>query len=118
FMHYWPNHSRRRVTSNRHALCAFLICCLLWGHERHALAQPVTNTAPPQVRAAQDDAAIAHWCAPELIRVGDNVCFFEPAPGRPPASQPSSDRRGTLVIFLHSLIGAEPDAAWEQQRRM
>lgn len=65
-------------------------------------------TPPPQ------DAASAHWCAPELTPLTMHVCHYAPPMREGVASRDS----GTLVIFLHSLVSAEPRAAWEQQRRM
>lgn len=51
------------------------------------------------------------WCAPELESVTSTVCYH--APGGP-----SAERPGTLVIFLHSLIGEGSSWAWQQQRLM
>lgn len=53
-----------------------------------------------------------HWCAPGLTRLSERLCYY----GAASAAAPSD--AGTLVIFLHSLIGAAPRAAWEQQLRM
>lgn len=76
-----------------------------------AMALAALGSAQP---AQAEPQSPTHWCAPELQALGENVCFH------PGASAPSASLGGgrTLVIFLHSLIGAEPGAAWEQQRRL
>ncbi len=69
---------------------------LRWGH-RAALAE-----------SGSVEGAIAPWCAPELSTVGAQTCFY-----RPP-----NVNSGTLVIFLHGLTSAAPEAAWPLQRRL
>jgi predicted esterase len=64
--------------------------------------------------ARADSEARAHWCAPELRVVASGVCFHQPKG----EERRRSDGGRTLVIFLHSLIGASDGAAWEQQRRL
>lgn len=59
--------------------------------------------------ARAETTSDAPWCAPELTPLSEQVCFFR-------AKQQPTPK--TLVIFLHSLIGAEARAAWPQQRRM
>lgn len=75
---------------------------------------------PPKERSARAQASEAtHWCAPELTRINENVCFYDPAENRTvDVGKDTRPKEGTLVVFLHSLIGAEPTAAWELQRRM
>lgn len=89
-----------------------LVALVLFG-SKQGHAQPVGESG-----ASLSDKD-AHWCAPELTRLNDRVCFYTPARREGAVVTPGSlGRSGTLVIFLHSLIGAEPTAAWEQQRRM
>jgi predicted esterase len=80
-----------------------------------------------------------HWCAPELEALTDAACYVaEPPPEAcPPATAPGEQdaagpspapqgsaasvapaAHGTLVIFLHSLVGAGSRWQWEQQRVM
>lgn len=68
----------------------------------------VSNTA-----ADPSDQPREHFCAPELRPLGDGACLHV---GEDERGQGNETR--TLVIFLHSLIGANPGAAWEQQRRL
>ncbi len=64
------------------------------------------------VNARADEARdAAAWCAPELSELSPQVCIYRP-------SVPAATEDRTLVLFLHSLIGAAPKAAWDQQRRM
>lgn len=80
------------------------VSALLWVSTSHGqAAQPEASTSTP-----------AHWCAPELQALGENVCFYSSGASAGVAAPPSR----TLVIFLHSLIGAQNGAAWEQQRRL
>jgi predicted esterase len=76
------------------------------------------------------------WCAPELEALTDAACYAsEPAPdASASAASPSAHAtnptaqvgvpsmapapHGTLVIFLHSLVGARSSWQWEQQRVM
>ncbi len=63
--------------------------------------------------AARNRGDTAAWCAPGLVSLSDHVCFYEPKNRK---LGPKGQR--TLVIFLHSLVGAAPEAAWPQQLRM
>lgn len=96
---------------------------------------------------ASEKSESAHWCAPELRALNADVCFYSPedSPTKRASAtrkarrteQGSATRKAprrteqawatrkaprrtneTLVIFLHSLIGAQPGGAWELQRRM
>jgi predicted esterase len=71
-------------------------------------------TTHGETARAESSTREVRWCAPELRVFGENVCFYSPS-GEATSATGSS---GTLVIFLHSLIGAEHGAAWEQQRRL
>jgi predicted esterase len=51
------------------------------------------------------------WCAPELEALSETVCYYAPPGETTPTAK-------TLVIFLHSLIGASDRAAWPLQLRM
>lgn len=62
--------------------------------------------------AAEEEPAGDRWCSPELDTIGDSVCFV-PAPKSEAAGTPK-----TLVIFLHSLVGATGSFRWDQQRLM
>lgn len=54
------------------------------------------------------------WCAPEAEEIQAGVCFYEPVVETGHA--PETDSSKTLVLFLHSLVGAKSDWQWEQQR--
>jgi predicted esterase len=63
-----------------------------------ALLTPLTSRA--------EDATVG-WCAPELEVIEEGICYA-------PADSAASSRH--LVIFLHSLVGANSSWQWEQQR--
>lgn len=71
-----------------------------------------TATVEPGPEVARE-----HWCAPELTRLMDTVCYYTPL-SQPQYESKGTPDSGTLVIFLHSLVSAQPKAAWEQQIRM
>lgn len=85
---------------------------------RWGLSASFVSTALAQTQTQEAITEPSHWCAPELTKLNDNVCYFAPNEGETKASSADAPPNGTLVIFLHSLIGAKPKAAWEQQRRM
>lgn len=94
-----------------------LACCVgaivMWTTPSFAesAAAPSSSTAPSST--AQSNVPVDdHWCAPGLTRLSDRLCYYDGA------GAPTQADAGTLVIFLHSLIGAAPRAAWEQQLRM
>lgn len=60
-------------------------------------------------RATERDTS---WCAPELIALGEDTCFFEPE------QEPKRTSNRVLVIFLHGLVGDGSSWQWEQQRLM
>ncbi len=94
--------------------CLALTAFALGLHLDLAWAQTATGPKAPEVLPSASE-----WCAPELMRINDNVCFYDPAEAMAAAHvEGVSDKQGTLVVFLHSLIGVEAGAAWEQQRRM
>lgn len=51
------------------------------------------------------------FCAPELEALGGGACYV--APKKHAANEPK-----TLVLFLHSLVGARGNWQWEQQRTL
>src|SRR5690606_35587819 len=97
-------------------------CCVV----SSALAAPTAPVAGSSQRAATRAAPAAPtpaaasgladeglgfaWCAPELRAVTADVCFGDPRETAAPSQ--------TLVIFLHSLLGADQGSAWQQQRHM
>src|SRR5690606_13234556 len=76
-----------------------------------ASAQPAPESAAPAraTDAAADRPAPPRWCAEELSELGDGMCYFEAAADAPPT---------TLILFLHTLVGANSSWQWEQQRLM
>lgn len=62
--------------------------------------------APEAVRAEEGGD---EFCAPELESLGGGACFVTPK--KEVANEPK-----TLVLFLHSLVGARGGWQWEQQR--
>jgi predicted esterase len=76
-------------------------------------------TPSPSAPSPASTAAAERWCAPELEAIGEMVCFISPAAaaqaeGKAAEGASAGDR--TLVIFLHSLMGATGDFRWQQQR--
>jgi predicted esterase len=95
------------------------VACLLFASGLLVLLRTSRLFAELSQPVASNVGNEAHWCAPELVRVNDRACYFAPTlEGHDELKRSENHTRGTLVIFLHSLIGAEPMAAWEQQRRM
>ena len=85
------------------------------------------------------DAEPPRWCAPELEALTDAACYAaEPPPDASPSAAVPGEQHaaamspdahgsipsvapaahGTLVIFLHSLVGTRSRWQWEQQRIM
>lgn len=64
-----------------------------------------TGRADEQPRKAPD------WCVEGSVTLSDGMCFFEPPPDAAVATESS-----TLVIFLHSLVRADSDWQYEQQK--
>lgn len=90
------------VTSLRRVFCC---SALRYGAAIGVSALAVTRSAG----AGSDNAP--RWCAPELEMV-DDACFF----GAEDRVEPTTRR--TLVVFLHSLVGAGTQWQWEQQRAL
>jgi predicted esterase len=65
--------------------------------------------APEPVRAETADSD--EFCAPELESLAGGACYA--APKQHAANEPK-----TLVLFLHSLVGARGNWQWEQQRTL
>jgi predicted esterase len=84
-----------------------------------APAATAQAAASPSSASAGPAAAAERWCAPELDTIGETVCFVSPAAsaraeGKAVEGAGAGDR--TLVIFLHSLMGATGDFRLQQQR--
>jgi predicted esterase len=56
------------------------------------------------------------WCTVGSESFGGDACYYEPEPMQ--AEQQFIEGKSTLVIFLHSLIRADSDWQWQQQRLM
>ncbi len=89
------------------------------------LAPPPVSAAPsgaPVARAVDPSkapASVPPWCAPELDVLADGVCFSRPsAPTGVSGSTSAQESPATLVIFLHSLVSANTDWQWQQQRML
>lgn len=90
------------------------------------LAASLGAVLPCASRAAQAESASAEalaerWCAPELDMLQETVCFFTPDASAEAAVHTADDAAAaerTLVIFLHSLVGAGGNFRWQQQRLM
>ena len=97
-------------------------CAFVFGLAR-ATAEGAAPSAPgkePSAPGKEPSAEADRWCAPELEMIGDRVCFFTsstPDKSSPKAADSSAEPR-TLVIFLHSLMGATGSFRWQQQRLM
>lgn len=67
------------------------------------------------VSAADAKRPVPRWCAPEAEEVQEGVCFFEPESSK---DESKGGHSRTLVLFLHTLVGANSDWQWQQQRVM
>ena len=110
-----PPRPTRRVASSKGAAATD-------GSAQHA--RPTRHVASSKEAPAATDleanADADRWCAPELETIGDRVCFFTPSSsskGGANTDGSAADDR-TLVIFLHSLMGATGSFRWQQQRLM
>lgn len=96
----------------RRARCLVVLGGALLGPAVLHVARAETGSAP-EARPSNSGSDPApkpapSWCAPDLEVLGDGVCF-SPAPTGEASPK-------TLVIFLHSLVGAGSNWQWEQQR--
>jgi len=60
------------------------------------------------------------WCVEGATTLADGMCYFEPPPveaGKGDGTAPSQPAN-TLIVFLHSLVRADSDWQYEQQRLM
>lgn len=74
-----------------------------------ALIPCVLLVGAPRVARAEEKP-VPSWCAPDSETLGEGMCYFAPAGSEAPTT--------TLVIFLHSLVRADSNWQWEQQRLM
>lgn len=91
------------------------------------------NLAVSPSGAAEADAP--PWCAPELETLSDGACYIEAPTTEGAVTVAAADAQsapdgtgdmaagapgphGSLVIFLHSLVGVGTNWQWEQQRTM
>lgn len=67
------------------------------------------------VSVAEAKRPAPRWCAPEAEEVQEGVCFFEPDPHD---SEATLEHPDTLVLYLHTLVGANSSWQWKQQRQI
>ena len=60
-------------------------------------------------------AAVPPWCIEGTTVLADGMCYFEPSPAN---AAEASESPSTLIVFLHSLVRANSDWQYEQQRLM
>jgi predicted esterase len=87
-------------------------CVTLLGNAGELRAEG-TEVPPPS------DARASKWCAPELLEVGNETCFWVPEPeGLPARADALVAPPGTLVIFLHGLTTEGQGGSVEAPRLM
>jgi len=77
---------------------------------------PLTLVAGSGSVAQAEPAApkpVPAWCADGTTVLDDGMCYFEPG-----VTEAAGEAPSTLIIFLHSLVRANSDWQYEQQRLM
>ncbi|HEY6724014.1 MAG TPA: hypothetical protein VI197_08275 [Polyangiaceae bacterium] len=64
-----------------------------------------------QAEPAASEPAVPAWCAEGTTALDAGTCYFEPAAA-------ATEAPTTLIVFLHSLVRANSDWQYEQQRLM
>lgn len=81
-----------------------LIACAIGGGDDARAAEKAAPKPATSARAAKP------WCAPEVKRLSDHVCYFDGDDG--------SRERRTLVVYLHGMLATTPGFQYLQQQAM
>ena len=82
------------------------------GSEPRAGAKPKSGAKPTKKNAPRD----VPWCTAEVESLADDLCYIDGRGGK--NGDRTSDRKRTLVVFLHGMIAKHTDWSWTQEKAL